>query len=154
MLKTPGASRAILVGTDVPDLNAEVLTRANDVLRNGIAEDGTICDVLFGPACDGGFYLVAASKTHKKMFQDVTWSQSTTLEETIRACTTCSLRVGGIHGDLPRLRDIDTVDDLTAWLHDDNGSVDRGDGLREFIRVAKDAVTEHESSPTQTSPTL
>ena len=48
-----GAKRAVLIGSDIPALSPAVLTRAFDELDR--------CDLVFGPAADGGYYLVGAT---------------------------------------------------------------------------------------------
>lgn len=69
---------------------------------------GSPADVALGPTEDGGFYAIAARRTHADMFRDVEWSSGSELRQTIRACERCGLAVEiG-----PRWFDIDTPQDL------------------------------------------
>jgi glycosyltransferase A (GT-A) superfamily protein (DUF2064 family) len=69
---------------------------------------GSPADVALGPTEDGGFYAIAARRTHADMFRDVEWSSGSELRQTIRACERCGLTVEiG-----PRWFDIDTPEDL------------------------------------------
>ena len=47
-----GADRTVLIGTDIPDITAEILKKAYGVLENS--------DLVLGPAADGGYYLIGA----------------------------------------------------------------------------------------------
>ena len=51
-----GAERAVLIGTDVPDISS-------DVIDNALLLLGNDRDVVLGPANDGGFYLIGAAKS-------------------------------------------------------------------------------------------
>ncbi|KAK9806633.1 hypothetical protein WJX73_002599 [Symbiochloris irregularis] len=103
---TQGLGRkAILIGTDIPDISQAILERASELLDT--------YQVVLGPAADGGYYLVGVSDHHPGLFQGVTWSASTTLEETVQNAAQLGLSIS--HEQLPVLQDIDTVEDLTAW---------------------------------------
>src|SRR5690242_1976402 len=51
----------VLIGVDTPQLRPEVGRQALDDLSSGI-------DVTFGPAADGGYYLVGLSEPHPEIF--------------------------------------------------------------------------------------
>ncbi|WP_372755370.1 TIGR04282 family arsenosugar biosynthesis glycosyltransferase [Mariniflexile sp.] len=97
-----GYERIVLIGSDLPDINA---THIKDGLQ---ALNQT--EVVFGPAVDGGYYLVGLSKFHEYIFQDKPWSKphllEVTLEELKQKNVTFNL--------LEPLNDIDTFDDLKA----------------------------------------
>lgn len=65
----------VLVGSDIPALRPAHIARAFALLRRA--------DVVFGPAEDGGFWLVGLA--HRRpcpaLFQGVRWSHSQTLAE-------------------------------------------------------------------------
>ena len=90
-----------LIGADIPDIGPVQIMRAFAAL-------GTT-DAAFGPAPDGGFWLIGLRRTNPmppKLFQDVRWSTEHVLTDT---CASLSgLRVALID----ELQDIDTVDDL------------------------------------------
>ena len=45
-----GAEQAIIIGTDCPGINAQILAPAEEQLHQ--------CDLVLGPAIDGGYYLI------------------------------------------------------------------------------------------------
>ncbi|MBN1928837.1 MAG: TIGR04282 family arsenosugar biosynthesis glycosyltransferase [Chlorobiaceae bacterium] len=97
-----GFSRVALIGTDCPEISPFILDLAFRKLD--------ACDLVLGPARDGGFYLSALKRPFPELFLDRTWSTSSVLND--------SLRIAREHGKscelLPALSDIDTFDDLKA----------------------------------------
>lgn len=68
--------RVALVGCDIPDLTAAELARALHLLR------GT--DAVFGPATDGGYWLVAlGARRPQNPFATVRWSGPHALADTL-----------------------------------------------------------------------
>ena len=64
----------------------------------------------FGPAEDGGYYLIGLSKMHNFVFDNKPWSKTHLLEETLS-----ELKEHGVtFTTLVTLNDIDTYDDLVA----------------------------------------
>ncbi len=100
-----GADRAVLVGTDIPDLDTELLGRAFTSLRTG--------DVVLGPSRDGGYYLIGltarvAPQLYRLLFQQMAWSTGDVYAATI-------LRLGNSGHPaiiLPTLTDIDLPENL------------------------------------------
>jgi uncharacterized protein len=93
-----GARRILLIGSDCPDLTANILAAAFDALR--------LHDVVFGPAADGGYYLIGMRQPQPQLFDQMQWSHAKVLEQTLA-------RLGDLtHHLLPILHDIDTPDDL------------------------------------------
>ncbi|RXK81604.1 glycosyltransferase [Chlorobaculum sp. 24CR] len=97
-----GFSRVALIGTDCPEISPFILDLAFQKLD--------ACDVLLGPARDGGFYLSALKRPFPELFLDRTWSTPEVLND--------SLRIVREHRKsydlLPALSDIDTFDDLKS----------------------------------------
>lgn len=95
-----GFSSVALIGTDCPDLSPVIIDLAFRKLED--------CDVVFGPALDGGFYLVGLNRPFPELFLDRQWSTSQVLDQSLRIVknhlATCEL--------LPVLSDIDTFEDL------------------------------------------
>jgi uncharacterized protein len=91
----------VLVGADIPGLAASHVTAAFGLLGRH--------DLVFGPAADGGFWLVGARRRPRlpALFQGVHWSVPETLAETI-----AGLPRGVSVGFVDRL---DDVDDGNAW---------------------------------------
>jgi hypothetical protein len=95
-----GATRAVLIGTDVPTLPPAVITDAFAQLRRA--------DVVLGPACDGGYYLVGVARRVPPIFDRITWSRPTVLEATLARINALGLR-GRL---LPFWYDVDGVPSL------------------------------------------
>src|SRR5436309_15691401 len=71
------ASRAILVGSDIPALSAQYLRDAERVLAGGD-------DVVIGPAEDGGYVLIGLSHCDAELFREIPWGGPEVLPETRR----------------------------------------------------------------------
>ena len=91
-----------VIGADIPGVGLKQIARAFAALGAS--------DAVFGPALDGGYWLIGLRKTHPlppTIFQDVRWSTEHALADT-RAC------LGGLSVALiDELQDVDTIDDLT-----------------------------------------
>ena len=98
-----GADRVVLIGTDCPSITCETIRAASATLGEA--------DVVFGPALDGGYYLIGARAVHDILFSDVPWSTARTLAVSVERARSAGLRVAL----LPVLRDVDTVDDWRAY---------------------------------------
>jgi rSAM/selenodomain-associated transferase 1 len=89
------------IGTDCLELDAVLLETAFDML--------TEKDAVFGPAQDGGYYLVGTARPLPGFFDGIPWSCSRTLDSHLTRCRDKGWSVGL----LPPRRDIDTWED---WL--------------------------------------
>lgn len=97
-----GYERIVLIGSDLPDITTSQINAGLEALNTN--------DVVFGPAEDGGYYLVGFSKFHDFVFQNKPWSQDNLLEETLSELK--EKRV--TFSTLETLNDIDTFEDLIA----------------------------------------
>jgi rSAM/selenodomain-associated transferase 1 len=95
-----GASKVIVVGSDCPELSAAIVEDAFDALERH--------DVVVGPAVDGGYYLLGMKTAHISLFENMKWSTSTVLEDTLARVSKLELNVKM----LPQLSDLDTEQDL------------------------------------------
>jgi len=95
-----GYDRIVLIGSDLPDINS------NHILNGLNALDAN--DVVFGPAEDGGYYLVGMSQLVPQIFQNKPWSQPNLLKTTLEELNHNNTSVGL----LEVLNDIDTYEDL------------------------------------------
>ena len=68
-------------------------------------------DVVFGPAEDGGYYLVGMTKLHNCIFENKAWSTSNLLDDTLSELNLKKIEVSQIE----ILNDIDTFEDLQAY---------------------------------------
>ncbi len=107
-----GYQNIVLIGSDLPDISEDSIKKAFDLLKTS--------DTVFGPAEDGGYYLVGMKQLHKNLFNNIPWSTSRVLEETMKVLESQSISVGL----LETLNDIDTFEDLKnssiykTYLHD------------------------------------
>ena len=95
-----GYKKVIGVGSDLPDLSAEIMTEGLQSLEAN--------DTVFGPSEDGGYYLLGMKKLIPEIFIDKVWSTESLLDVTKSELDelgySCKL--------LKVLNDIDTVEDL------------------------------------------
>jgi rSAM/selenodomain-associated transferase 1 len=97
-----GYKRIVLIGSDLPDINTTHITNGIAALNDN--------DVVFGPAEDGGYYLVGLSQMNTTIFTNKPWSQPNLLKLTLDELNTNQTKVG----ILETLNDIDTYEDLIA----------------------------------------
>jgi uncharacterized protein len=100
-----GFATALLIGSDFPDLSAEVVEQAFQALEDGH-------DVALGPAFDGGYYLIGfrSAVFDPAVFREMPWGENTVCEKTLDR-----LRDRGYRIHLaPAWHDIDTAEDLAA----------------------------------------
>ncbi len=95
-----GAARALVVGTDVPEVSPDLLRRAIGALDD---HDGVL-----GPAADGGYCLIGLKSPHPELFEDVDWGTERVAEQTRAAARRLGLNLG----ELPELHDVDRPEDL------------------------------------------
>jgi hypothetical protein len=95
-----GFRRVVIIGSDLPDLSAELLGRAFSLL------DGH--EAVLGPARDGGYYLLGLRRPVREVFSGIAWSTGEVL-----AATVARLRTMGIEPALlETLSDLDEEGDL------------------------------------------
>jgi rSAM/selenodomain-associated transferase 1 len=90
-----------IIGADIPDVSKRHIAQA-------FAKLGS-CEAVFGPAPDGGYWLVGMKRVRAvspKLFTGVRWSSADALADSVASME--GLRVGYVES----LRDVDTVDDL------------------------------------------
>jgi len=104
-LFTGKAEQVVLVGSDIPGIDAPYLQQALNLLDSH--------DLVIGPALDGGYCLIGFNRHSFTdiIFQQIPWSTDRVLELTLNAAKQAGLTVGL----LPPLQDIDTVDDLQCF---------------------------------------
>jgi len=96
-----GYRERVVIGSDAPDLPLSFIREAFDLLEAGK-------DVVFGPAEDGGYYLVGLSGGTADLFRGVPWSTSDVL-----AVSHQKARCAGLEVELiSTWYDIDSYDDL------------------------------------------
>ena len=94
-----GYRRTVLIGSDSPHIDRDIITRAIDALDNS--------DVVLGPAEDGGYYLIAMQQPYD-VFRDIPMSTDQVLRQTIELAQHQGLQVETVE----TLFDIDELPDL------------------------------------------
>ena len=97
-----GYNRIVLIGSDLPDITANHINKGLEALKEN--------DMVFGPAEDGGYYLIGLSKMNNLAFENKPWSQTHLLEETLQELNEKHITFT----TLETLNDIDTYEDLIA----------------------------------------
>lgn len=95
-----GYRKAVLVGTDIPDISGSIVLNAFGLLSEH--------EIVFGPAVDGGYYLVGLKRPIRELFEDIPWSSDRTLRESIDRAK----KYGFSFATTETLLDIDTIDDV------------------------------------------
>ena len=102
-----GADQVALVGTDIPGLQSTVIECA----FHGLAK----ADVVFGPASDGGYYLIGMSReiypAGLGLFKDIDWGTARVLSASLDKAASLGLRTRL----LEELADVDNPEDLPVW---------------------------------------
>lgn len=103
-----GCDSVVVIGGDLPTLSSGTLDDAFECL------DAGDCDVVLGPAMDGGYYLFGARQAVPDLFEAVEWSTPRVLDQTLERASDAGLSVK----QLPALSDIDTYEDLERLVAD------------------------------------
>jgi uncharacterized protein len=100
--------RVVLIGSDLPGLDAALLRRADAALAEH--------DAVFVPATDGGYGLVGLRAPAPMLFDGMCWSTPMVMQHTRERAAAAGLRVA----ELPPVPDIDEPADLAHlpahWL--------------------------------------
>jgi uncharacterized protein len=134
----------VIIGSDCPALTPGVLTAAFDFLHTR--------PVVFGPATDGGYYLVGLTKPIPELFQGIAWGAETVLARSLAILS----RTGIEPGLLSSLDDLDRPEDLPAWrriVESEDADLKRISviipALNEAAQIAATLQTVHSGSPTE-----
>jgi len=116
-----GFDKALLVGTDIPDLKTEIINDAVDSLNEYQA--------VIGPSTDGGYYLIGFHSRGflPDIFTGMPWGTSRVLKKTMAVFKSKNMDVFMLNP----CRDIDTYDDLHAFLIEETTKKDR---YREILK--------------------
>lgn len=93
-----GFQQIILIGSDLPTISSTIILQGFAALENN--------DIVFGPADDGGYYLIGMKKMHPSIFNNKPWSTEKLLIITLKELTQKKIAL------LTQLNDIDTEADL------------------------------------------
>ena len=94
--------KVVIIGSDCYDLSSKIIKTAFEMLEEH--------DVVVGPATDGGYYLLGMNDYFPQLFQDKEYSNENVLKDLLEEAEEMELNVY----QLPKLSDVDTLDDLKA----------------------------------------
>lgn len=80
-----GFERAVVIGSDCPSLATSDVETAFDLLED--------CELVLGPAADGGYYLIGIRRPNRSLFEDISWGTERTLRETLARAHEAGLSV-------------------------------------------------------------
>jgi rSAM/selenodomain-associated transferase 1 len=101
LLEARGYAAAVLVGSDVPLMRVEAIEAAGGLLASSPG-------IVLGPADDGGYYLIGATKVHPPLFAGIAWGSDSVLTDTLRAAERDSIEARLVASAY----DVDTIEDL------------------------------------------
>ncbi len=96
-----GYDKAVLIGTDIPEIRSETIDDAFDSL------DGR--DIVIGPTADGGYYLIGMKEARHEAFDVRLYGVGTVFDETVASIRAAGLTVSQVRA----YSDIDEPADLT-----------------------------------------
>lgn len=96
-----GAAAVVLIGSDLPVITSSIVAAAFGILERDADA------LVLGPAADGGYYLIGATRT-PPVFVDIEWGSGGVLTQTQDAAAVAGLRVSLVD----RLADVDAPEDL------------------------------------------
>jgi rSAM/selenodomain-associated transferase 1 len=111
VLLAGGPTRAVVLGTDTPGVDARILRSAFQALDHS--------DLVLGPALDGGYYLIGLRRPAPRLFENVPWSTSRVLAATRQRADRLGLATRLLEplGDIDRLADLPPLAEelIEAW---------------------------------------
>lgn len=121
-----GAENAVIIGTDTPDMTAELIDAAIALCRTS--------QFVVGPTYDGGYYLLGMSNPRPELFADMPWGTPEIFSLTLRKMTALGAGEKQCVAELlPVYHDIDTVDDLREWTR-------MGFEMHPLMKLAKETL--------------
>lgn len=92
--------KVVLIGADIPGISSAIISSSFELLDTQ--------DIVFGPAQDGGYYLVGMKGPIRQIFETALWSHDRVLKDAIDVASANSYNVGFVE----TLNDLDDADDL------------------------------------------
>lgn len=93
-----GAEKAMVIGSDLFDISAELIQQAFQALNTH--------QTVIGPAKDGGYYLIGMTQFNAEVFRNKNWGSPSVFSDTL------SNLKPNLPFLLPEKNDIDTIEDL------------------------------------------
>lgn len=105
-----GYKRICIIGTDCPGISSSDIVRAFDLLG--------YFELVLGPSCDGGYYLVGLTTFRPELFAGIPWSTDSVLSGTIGTARS----LGIDYGCLAVRADIDDIAGLKGYMSKNPGT--------------------------------
>ncbi|MBD2693199.1 TIGR04282 family arsenosugar biosynthesis glycosyltransferase [Anabaena catenula] len=115
------AEYVIIIGTDCPGVNSQILATAFKQLQ--------IFDLVLGPAIDGGYYLIGLRQVIPELFSHIAWGTAQVYQQTLEIAL--KLNLSFFH--LPTLADVDRPEDLAIWEQTLTGDVKPQDSISKSV---------------------
>ena len=96
-----GYKKVLIIGSDLLDLNKNIIDKGFDALDDN--------DVVLGPAKDGGYYLLGMKTMYSAVFKNKNWGTGTVRRDTLKDLTNMNVAL------LKELNDIDTFEDMKHY---------------------------------------
>jgi len=96
-----GYEKVVIIGSDLLDLNSEIITKAFKKLHD--------FEYVIGPAKDGGYYLLGKKTLNSIIFKNKIWGTDSVLKNTLNNLQTSTVYL------LETLNDIDTFEDIKPY---------------------------------------
>lgn len=96
------AEKVVLIGSDCPYLTSNIIEHTFELLAEN--------DVVFGPASDGGYYLMGMKSFNSSLFENISWSTSDVLKQSLAQIPELKTAF------TLELNDIDTFEDYQQWV--------------------------------------
>jgi rSAM/selenodomain-associated transferase 1 len=98
-----GADKVAVIGSDCPDVTAADIADAWAALKKN--------DVVFGPARDGGYWLIGMKRAQPALFRGIDWGTEKVLAQSQARAQEAGLKIALLR----TLADIDTTADWEAF---------------------------------------
>jgi rSAM/selenodomain-associated transferase 1 len=95
--------KAIIIGSDCPEINPKIINLASESLEN--------FDFVIGPTYDGGYYLLGMKSPSSFLFNDMEWSVESVFQETVSRIK----KEGKTYTIIQRMNDLDNEEDLNKF---------------------------------------
>lgn len=107
-------AKIVIIGSDCPYICKEHINEAFNSLNS--------YNITFGPALDGGYYLIGFQEVTADLFNNITWSTEHVLADSLSTASKCNLT----YALMSMLSDVDTYDDYLTWK---NSNISENDSL-------------------------
>ncbi len=96
-----GYSKVIIIGSDLLDLNEDLISNAYSKLDSH--------DYVLGPAMDGGYYLLGMKANNEDLFRNKEWGTDTVFKDSLNNLQNSKVAL------IQELNDIDTFEDIEPY---------------------------------------